>query len=276
MKKNFVFTIQLILFSILWGRTTYNHPEIQWSTFETNHFLIHFYDDTESSAREGAEVAERIYPMITDLYNYEPVQKTHIIFTDVDDISNGAAYYYDNKIVIWTSPLDFDLRGSHRWLQNVITHEFTHIVSIQKAMKFGQNIPGGYLQFMGYEDIKRKDVLYGYPNVLISYPIPGTVVPPWLAEGTAQFMYDNADWDNWDTHRDMILRDRFLNDNLLTFAEMNTFGKTGIGNESTYNAGYALCSYIAEHYGSESLRNIMDELSDPFTFSVFSAIENSI
>ena len=69
MKKNFVFTIQLILFSILWGRTTYNHPEIQWSTFETNHFLIHFYDDTESSAREGAEVAERIYPMITDLYN---------------------------------------------------------------------------------------------------------------------------------------------------------------------------------------------------------------
>ena len=207
------------------------------------------------------------------MYDYKPKQKTHIIFTDVDDISNGAAYYYDNKIVIWTSPLDFDLRGSHRWLQNVITHEFTHIVSIQKAMKFGRNIPGGYIQFMGYEDINRKDVLYGYPNILISYPIPGTVVPPWLAEGSAQYMYENADWDNWDTHRDMILRDRFLNDNLLSLAEMNTFGKTGIGNESIYNSGYAFCRFIAEHYGSESLKHIMDELSKPYVFSIHKALE---
>ena len=47
----------------------------------------------------------------------------------------------------------------------MITHEFTHIVSIQKAMKFGQNIPGGYFQFMGYEDIKRKDVLKDIANL---------------------------------------------------------------------------------------------------------------
>tara|TARA_B100001964_G_scaffold174812_1_gene192502 strand:- start:4472 stop:5053 length:582 start_codon:yes stop_codon:yes gene_type:complete len=140
-------------------------------------------------------------------------------------------------------------------------------------MKYGQNIPGGYVQFMGYEDTKRKDVLYGYPNVLISYPIPGTVVPPWLAEGSAQYMYDSADWDTWDTHRDMILRDRFLNDNLLTLDEMNTFGKTGIGNESTYNSGYALCRFIAENYGSESLKQIMDELSKPFVFSIDKSLE---
>ena len=272
-KKNIVCTVVLHLISILYGQAQYNHPEINWQTLETDHFNIHFYDVTEQSAREGAKVAERVYPIITELYDYEPQQKTHIIFTDVDDISNGAAYYYDNKIVIWTSPLDFDLRGSHRWLQNVITHEFTHIVSIQKAMKYGQNIPGGYVQFMGYEDTKRKDVLYGYPNVLISYPIPGTVVPPWLAEGSAQYMYDSADWDTWDTHRDMILRDRFLNDNLLTLDEMNTFGKTGIGNESTYNSGYALCRFIAENYGSESLKQIMDELSKPFVFSIDKSLE---
>ena len=234
MNKNIYIKTLFIFISILFGQTKYNHPELNWKTFETDNFLIHFYDDTEHSAREGAEVAERIYPIVTDLYEYKPPQKTHIIFTDVDDISNGAAYYYDNKIIIWTSPLDFDLRGSHRWLQNVITHEFTHIVSIQKAMKFGQNVPGGYIQHMGYEDIKRKDVLYGYPNILISYPIPGAIVPPWLAEGTAQYMYDNADWDSWDTHRDMILRDRFLNNSVLTIDEMNTFGKTGIGNESIY------------------------------------------
>ena len=101
MKKKSIFRVFLYLLSILFGQTQYNHPEIIWQTFETDHFNIHFYDITEHSAREGAEVAERVYPIITDLYDYEPQQKTHIIFTDVDDISNGAAYYYDNKIVIW-------------------------------------------------------------------------------------------------------------------------------------------------------------------------------
>jgi hypothetical protein len=265
-----------MIFSRISGQAQYNHPELEWKTFETAHFKVHFYDGTEGTAREGAAVAETIYPYVTTLYQYEPPTKTHLVFVDTDDISNGITYYYDNKIVIWATPLDFELRGSHRWLQNVITHEFVHIVSIQKAMKTGLRIPGAYLQWIGYEPEKRKDVLYGYPNLLVSYPIPGTVVPPWLAEGVAQFMYQGADWDNWDTHRDMLLRDRVLHGKLLTLTEMNTFGKRGIGNESTYNAGYALTRYIAVKYGPEKLRALLQELSRPLRISVTKAMEKSI
>lgn len=269
-------SIYSVLVANLFGQYQYNHSELDWRTFETDHFQIHFYDGTESTAREGAYVAEEIYPHVTGLYDYEPPTKTDLIFTDVDDFSNGAAYYYDNKIVIWASPLEFELRGSHRWLQNVITHEFTHIISLQKAMKAGLKFPGAYFQWMGYEDEKRKDVLYGFPQSIVSYPLPGTVVPPWLAEGSAQYMYEGADWDHWDTHRDMILRDKTLNKQLLSFTEMNTFGKKGIGNESTYNSGFALCRYIAGKYGSESLKNIMIELSNPLEFSINGAIEKAI
>lgn len=264
-----------VLTATLFGQFRYNHPEIDWQTFDTEHFQIHFYEGTESTAREGAYVAEQIFPHITGLYDYEPQTKTDIIFTDVDDISNGAAYYYDNKIIIWASPLDFELRGSHRWLQNVITHEFAHIVSLQKAMKVGMKFPGAYFQWMDYEDEKRQDVLYGFPQKLVSYPLPGTVVPPWLAEGSAQYMFAGANWDHWDSHRDMILRDRALNDNLLSFTEMNTFGKKGIGNESTYNSGFALCRFIAENYGANSLKQIMTELSNPLQFSIDKAIEKA-
>ena len=63
---------------------------------------------------------------------------------------------------------------------------------------------------MCIRDRKRPDVLYGYPNTLISYSYPGSMVPPWLAEGIAQFMYPGADWDNWDSSRDMLLRDQVL------------------------------------------------------------------
>lgn len=87
-------------FSILMGNVEYNHPELNWSTFETEHFKIHFHDETEKTAREAATVAELIYPKITEFYNFSPKKKTHLILIDPDDYSNGAAYYYDNKIMI--------------------------------------------------------------------------------------------------------------------------------------------------------------------------------
>ncbi len=148
--KNFLSII--ILLTVVFAQVEYNHPELNWHTFETEHFQIHFHDETEMTAREAATVAEVIYPKITGFYDFEPKSKTHLVLIDPDDYSNGAAYYYDNKIIIWASPLDFELRGSHRWLQNVITHEFAHIVSLQKAMKAGTKIPGAYVQFMNYEE----------------------------------------------------------------------------------------------------------------------------
>ncbi len=281
MKKHFyvrhlLFVLIVFISSHAYGQFDYNHPELNWKTFETEHFIIHFYDATFHSAQEGARVAELIYPKVTELYQFEPQAKTHLIFMDTDDIANGAAYYYDNKIVIWASPLDYELRGSHRWLQNVVTHEFTHIVSMQKSMKAGQKIPAMYLQWIGYEPEKRKDVLFGYPNTIISYAIPGTIVPPWLAEGMAQFQFAGSDYDMWDTHRDMILRDRALHDNLLTFPAMNSFGKSGIGNESVYNSGYALTRYIAVKYGTDKLRKLVTELSRPTQFSLNRAIKKTI
>ncbi len=272
-----MYRFNLIVFfavSFLFSQIEYNHSEFNWHTFDTNHFKVHFHDETEATAREAVTVAERIYGKVTAFYDFEPSGKTHLVLMDPDDYSNGAAYYYDNKIMIWASPLDFELRGSHRWLQNVITHEFTHIVTLQKAMKAGTRFPGAYVQLMNYEQEKRPDVLYGYPNTLVSYPVPGTVVPPWLAEGIAQFMYDGADWDHWDTHRDMILRDRAINNNLLSFTEMNTFGKKGIGNESTYNSGFALSRYIVSRYGSNTLKDIMIELSKPWQYSIDKTIAN--
>jgi len=272
----FILSVIFAFQATLNGQAKYNHPELNWYTFETENFKIHYHEETEISAREAATVAEVVFPKITSFYDFSPESKTDIILKDTDDYSNGAAYYYDNKIVIWATPLNFELRGSHRWLQNVITHEFAHIVSLQKSMKMGNKIPGAYLQFMGFEKEKRKDVLYGFPNRLVSYPIPATVVPPWLAEGSAQYMYDGADWDHWDTHRDMILRDRALNDKLLSFNEMNTFGKKGIGNESTYNSGFALSRYIAYKYGSNVIKDVMQELSNPLQYSINDAFYNVI
>jgi len=271
---NISFFIILIL-NIVFPQEWYNHPELDWNTIETEHFLIHYHDATHRSAQEAAAISDKIYKPVTSFYEFKPDSKTHIIIQDTDDISNGAAYYYDNKILIWALPLDFDLRGSHRWLNNVITHEFIHIVQIGAAMKYPRWIPASFFQLMSYEDEKRKDVLYGYPNVLMSYPLPGVSVPPWLAEGSAQFMFPEADFDFWDSHRDMIVRDRILNDNLLSFNAMNTFGKRGIGNESTYNQGFLFSSWLTENYGIDVLKDISQSLSNPMNYSINHAMRDA-
>lgn len=265
--------IIVLSFANLHSQSLYNHPELEWHSFETDHFIFHFHDGTENSAREAASVAEHIYHPITEYYDYKPKDKTHIILKDTDDYANGAAYSFDNKIEIWAMPLAFDLRGAHRWLQNVITHEFTHIIQIQSSIKFSQNIPGSFFQFIGYEKKKRADVLYGYPDRIISWPLPGVVVPPWLAEGTAQYMYPGANFDFWDSHRDMILRDKVLNNNLLSFSEMNSFGKRGTGNESTYNQGFAFVTWLTSVYGEETPKNITNALARPFQYSIQNALK---
>ncbi|MBI4810408.1 MAG: PD40 domain-containing protein [Ignavibacteriales bacterium] len=57
---------------------------------------------------------------------------------------------------------------------------------------------------------------------------------------------------------------------------MATFGKTSLGNESAYNAGYALVRYIAEKYSEEKLKEISDNLSSPTAMTIDGAIEKAL
>ena len=258
------------------GQEEFYHPELEWRTIETPHFYVNYHEGEERTARVVAKVAEDVFGPVTALYHHVPDTKVSFIIKDYDDYSNGAAYFYDNKVEIWASALDFDLRGTHDWLRNVITHEFTHIIQMQTAMKFGRRMPAFYLQWLGYESERRTDVLYGYPNILVSYPVSGFNVPSWFAEGVAQYNRPQLSYDFWDTHRDMILRMYALDDNMLTWNEMSVFGKTSLGNESSYNAGFAFVYYLGRTYGDEKLREISDDLSSLTEVTIDGAIEKAL
>jgi len=280
MKKT-VFKIILMLFLLIKGTVyaqfeEFNHPKLNWRTFETEHFFIHFHQGEERTPYLVAKIAEELYEPVTSMYDFEPDSKMHFIIKDTDDYSNGAAYYYDNKVVIWATPFDFILRGTINWLRNVVAHEFTHMIQLQASRKITRRIPAFYFQVIGYEEEKRKDVLYGYPNIISSYPIAGTVVPMWFAEGTAQYGAMMNGYDYWDSHRDMILRMRALHDDLLSLEEMEVFGKGSLGNESTYNQGFSLVTYIAENYGEKLLADISQELSHIGVMSSRKPIERAL
>ena len=82
---------------------------------------------------------------------YGPVDsKINIVVKDDEDFANGGAYFYDNKIEISATNLDFEFRSYSDWLWNVITHELTHIYSIKQAMKAPRWIPMAYYQNIDY------------------------------------------------------------------------------------------------------------------------------
>lgn len=260
----------------------YVRSSLDWHTIETEHFNVIFHVDEEGagssrSAQVVARIAEEIYGPITELYAHEPDSRVSIIIKDFEDYSNGAAFFFDNKIEIWAPALDSPLRGDHHWLRNVITHEFTHIVQLQAAMKVGRTFPFAYLQVLDYENVRRPDVLNGYPNVIVSYPFASINTPAWFAEGTAQYQRAWMDNDRWDTHRDMFLRTRVLAGKQLSLADMGGFySKSSLMREGVYNHGFAFTRYLAATYGESALRNISHALAKVKNWNVERAIADAL
>jgi len=254
----------------------YPHNHLEWFTIESDHFLIHFQDGNSRSAKVVSRISEEVYSPITSLYRYEPNEKVSIVLKDREDYSNGAAYFFDNKIDIWLPALDTPLRGTHNWLRNVIAHEFVHIVQIQKGMKRSRKIPAFYFQWLSYEDVRRPDVLYGFPNGLITYPFATVNIPAWFAEGTAQYQTNGLFYDTWDSHRDMIFRSRIMNGTQFTLDEMGTFSsKNSLERETVYNMGYAFVIYLADRFGEDILRDITQALGEKGVYNISNAMKTA-
>ncbi|MFC1682908.1 BamA/TamA family outer membrane protein [Candidatus Zixiibacteriota bacterium] len=272
-RKIHILLLLLLLLTLGVNVQAYNHPELEWRTIEGQHFRVHYHQGSERTARLAAQIAEEIYEPITSLYDYPLPKVVDLIIYDTDDYSNGMTYYFENKIAIWATQMDWELRGTHHWLRNVITHEFTHMVTLQLLRKFPQWLPALYIQHIGYEEERRPDVVSGYPNVLISYPLPGTVVPLWFAEGVAQYQTPSLEYETWDSHRDMLLRMATLGDNLLSYDDMGGLFKGGLGSEMVYNQGFSLSAYIAEKYQPKSLQELCRAMRNPLRYDFGMAVK---
>jgi Tol biopolymer transport system component len=254
----------------------YNHPELKWLSFETDHFVVYYTEGLEDVASMAAKVAEDVHGPLCKLYDYVPDTKVSLIFSDADDIANAATYFQSNKIHFYATSMAWDFRGTHNWLRNVVTHEYTHMIQLGAARKWARRVPALYAQFLGYEPERRPDVLYGYPNRLVSWPLPSVTVPAWFAEGVAQFQFTGNGYDYWDSHRDMLLRQSTLSHRLLSFEDMAYFGKTSLESEGVYNQGFSFVRYVAKQTGdTKSLERISQALSSLLPLTMDAAMKRA-
>ena len=215
-----------------------NHPELNWQTYETDHFKIIFHQGIEALADEVARVAEHVYEPITGNLGVVPPQKTPIIVTDYLDYSNGLATPLGHYIIIWAKSDNKYMTGDIKWLRAVVAHEFAHIVN--------------FWAFRAFPGFWRELLALGF-------------IPTWFLEGIAEF-----EAEQWCDHRDMLARVVAYHKKLVPYKKMTGFiGADEIDARLVYEQGHSLIRYIAHRFGREKIREIITSFrAMPLSFNL--------
>src|SRR5690625_7771495 len=97
---------------------------------------------------------------------------------------------------------------------------------------------------------------------LVTLPFSNLSIPPWFAEGSAQYQDGKLGYDSRDSHRDMLLRTRLESDSWLSLKEMSSFSsKNGLERELVYNQGFAFVDYLVDRFCEEVLGASIREAS---------------
>ena len=64
------------------------HPELSWETIKTENFNIHYHDDIYDIALKGANMAEKLRPILMKQVGLDSLRRLDIVFTSVNSIAS--------------------------------------------------------------------------------------------------------------------------------------------------------------------------------------------
>ena len=144
------------------------NPWLDWKTMESPHFRVHFHTDSETLAIKAINIAERVHRKLSVKYSWQPSDKTELVISDETDFANGYATPLPyNETVLFATPPDNGTADFNDWLEWLITHEYTHIIHMDKvagAPKIFRSIFGRF-----------------------TWVFPNALQPNWLIEGLATY-----------------------------------------------------------------------------------------
>jgi len=227
-----------------WLELRFVDPRLSWRTLESAHFSVHFAEQHRAQARVAAAVAERVYPRITSRLGWEPRARTHLVLLDSADFANGSATPVPfNRSTIFLSPPDAgELLQDRDWLELVLTHEFFHIVHLDKASGAPLNLRGVLGRLLPF-----------FPNVL---------QPVWVIEGLAVEAESDAARGYGRLGRSFFegMMRAEVERGLRPLAEVNAEGR-GFPLNRDYLYGSYFFKFVRERYGDEAVRRLIDEYS---------------
>src|SRR3954447_14671238 len=149
------------------GATRFD-PLLRFRVLATEHFVIYFHQDDERAARRLAPIAEETWRGLQQPLGVAPPPRTHVVLADQTELANAYAtpVPYDTVVIYtaWPPGSEFDFDD---WLRLAFTHEFTHIVPLDRSE--------------GWARIARG--IFGRAP----YVFPNLFLPRWQIEGIATF-----------------------------------------------------------------------------------------
>src|SRR5215217_8390457 len=155
------------------GRNKVQYEKFQWRVLKTEHFDIHFYPEEEQGVRQAAQMAERWYDRLSQVFGREfKERKSIILYADQSDfqqttvvgglIGEGTGGVTEGPRERVVLPLTGDFQDT----DHVIGHELTHVFQydILKEPRRGERSGGA----------RRGSV--------------GINLPLWFIEGLAEYL----------------------------------------------------------------------------------------
>ena len=227
-----------------WLELHFVDPALHWRTLETPHFLVHFPEQHRAQARIAAGTAERVYPRITALLDWQPRRRTHLVLMDSADFANGFAspLPFNFTGIFLPPPDEGELLQNREWLELVLSHELFHIVHLDKA----RGAP------LALRDILGRLVPF-FPNVL---------QPTWIIEGLA--VNNESETARGygrlgHSHFEGMMRAEGSR-GLRSLREVNADGR-GFPLNRDYLYGSYFFLFLRERYGEKSVRAFIDNYS---------------
>jgi hypothetical protein len=219
-------------------------PWRDWRTADSAHFRIHFRAEHRAAAQQVAAIAERVYPRITQQLAWEPRGRTEILLVSEIDLTNGYStpLPFNTLGIFLAPPDDGELLDNSDWLDLLITHEFTHIVHLDKVR--------------------------GAPRVLqyifgrLAYLFPNAWQPYWAVEGIATYNESEPG-----TGRGRLYGPTFeawlraeRPGGFLSLAEINSNGRA-LPLSKQYLYGAYFYEYLQRAYGRDAILKYVDRYS---------------
>jgi len=220
-------------------------PSRDWRTLDSAHFRIHFDAKDRQKAREFAGLAEEIYPRVTGSLQWAPAGRTEVVLLDALDVANGMAtpLPFNEAIVFLTPPDAGELLQNGDWLRLVFTHEFVHVVHLDKAARGPLALRSIFGRFA-----------FLFPNVW---------QPDWFTEGLAvqaESLAGQKVGRLFNSHFEAMMRAEVAA-GVKSLREVNADGR-GFPLNRAYLYGAYFHAFLGERYGPEASGKLVAGYSD--------------
>lgn len=219
-------------------------PRVDWHSADSAHFRVHYRSTQRAQALAVARAAERVYPRVTKLLEWQPRTRTEIVLYSEFDMANGFStpLPYNFMGIFLAPPDEGELLNNTAWIDLLLVHEFTHAVHLDKV----RGVPGVLQQIFGN----------------VPWFIPNVFQPGWMLEGLATWAESDPAsgrgrlkspaFEAW-------LRTERAN-GFVSLAELNADGRTLPLNKQ-YLYGAYFMDFMARRYGADKITAFVHQYS---------------